>query len=266
MGHLTERRTVMLGLGLGLGFPASGAAAAQAPPAVVPPGLRAPVATHVIEQDAVRLEHATVVPDNHVAFALGQAVYARIVVSRYLRRPGPAVLNVMLVDEERIPYTDPERRIWVPYGRLRNREPGSDPLTLVHETTHVFATGRDRALTEGLAVHVQTLLGPRSYPNFGHDLHQLTVDLQAAYGREIPYAESESVRLARDSGPGRALAYVQEGSFSRWLIETEGLEKYLRLLDGEAPSALYNRDLRALEVSWRAVLRQLTPRPITPRA
>jgi hypothetical protein len=114
--------------------------------------------THVIEENGVRLEYASIVPPADVIFALGQAVYARTVVPRFLHRAPPHVLRVMLVDAERISFTDVTNTIWVSYGRLKARRPGTDPLSLVHETTHVVASGprdQDRTLTEGLAVYVQ---------------------------------------------------------------------------------------------------------------
>lgn len=213
--------------------------------------------TRIIEQSGVRLEYAAAVPDADVTFALGQAVYARTVVPRFLHRAPPRVLRVKLVDAERIPFTDESNTIWVPYGRLKGRRPGVDPLSLVHETTHVVASGprgRDRMLTEGLAVYVQDAIGPQGYPNFGTDLHRATVDLQTKVGHPVALLDSERIRRASDRGDERTLAYTQEGSFARFLIETYGLSKFLALLDGGEPTRIYSRDWGQLEKDWRTLL------------
>src|SRR6185437_15898477 len=206
--------------------------------------------TRVIEQDGVRLEYAAAVPDADVTFALGQAVYARTVVPRFLHRPPPRVLRVKLVNAERIPFTDENKTIWVPYGRLKGRQPGVDPLSLVHETTHVVASGpkgQDRMLTEGLAVYVQDAIGPQGYPNFGTNLHKATVDLEAKVGHPVPLLDSERVRRASDRGDERMLAYTQEGSFARFLIQIHGLNKFMDLLNGGEPAQIYGRDWGQLE-------------------
>ena len=210
----------------------------------------------VAEAPGIRLEYLAEVPKEDVAFVLGEASFALTAVSHYLGRPAPAKVEVRLIDQERIPFTDTEKVIWLPYGRLRYRVPGDDPMTLVHEMTHVIATGKlsNRFLTEGLAVHVQTLLGGKAYPNFGKDLHLLTKELEEKNGSSVPILDSEKVRNARDSGQGRALAYVQEGSFARWLIETHGLEKFLRALDGEPAQDVYEAGFEELEADWREML------------
>jgi hypothetical protein len=224
--------------------------------------------THVIEENGVRLEYASIVPPADVIFALGQAVYARTVVPRFLHRAPPHVLRVMLVDAERIPFTDATNTIWVPYGRLKARRPGTDPLSLVHETTHVVASGpgdQDRTLTEGLAVYVQDAIGPEGYPNFGVDLHRATLDLQAKVGRAVPLLESERVRHASEQGDERMLAYTQEGSFARWLIETNGLHKFFELMQGADPTKIYGRDWSRLESEWRGMINSLTATRVSDR-
>jgi hypothetical protein len=103
-------------------------------------------------------------------------------------------------------------------------------------------------------VYVQDAIGPQGYPNFGADLHCATLDLQTKLGHVIPIRESERVRQATDRGDERALAYMQEGSFARWLIESEGLDKFLDLLKGHDAMTVYGRDWQRLESDWRAML------------
>jgi hypothetical protein len=150
----------------------------------------------------------------------------------------------------------------VPAAKLRN---GRDSC-VAHELTHLLAPGfrqPDRMLAEGLAVHLQALFdvetGDRSYPTDGEDLHDKTRRLIAEVGYRIPLREAETARERADFGVDRQLAYLQEGSFVRFLIERHGMATYLRVHDGEGYGPVLGRDLDALEQEWASFLGRSVP-------
>ncbi len=150
----------------------------------------------------------------------------------------------------------------VPAGRLAAEDEGSGyGISLVHEITHVVAASAyrpDRFYDDGLAVYLQSRFGTASsYPDFGRDLHRETADLAAEAGGFLPLAETERTRRSTDSRQLRRLAYLQEGSFTRFLIERDGVEPYLRAYRGERLAEVYGKDLAALETEWRALLADL---------
>ncbi len=154
----------------------------------------------------------------------------------------------------------------VPANRLAAEDGDSDfGISVVHEVTHVVAVSAyrehsDRFFDDGLAVYMQWRFGTAtSYPDFGRDLHRETAALAAEVGGFLPLVETEATRRTTRSGDLRRLAYLQEGSFTRFLIEGEaderqGVEKYLRVYFGESLEAVYGRDLAALEAAWKEFL------------
>lgn len=107
---------------------------------------------------------------------------------------------------------------------LKGRSP------LVHELTHVFAPNANRFLAEGLAVYAEEHLSDRvTYPAFGKDIHEAakafaaTADLRAL--EEIPTPR----RLQVTGYIEQREAYTVAGSFVRYLIESDGLEKFRAL-------------------------------------
>ncbi|MEM8933540.1 MAG: hypothetical protein AAGE94_20285, partial [Acidobacteriota bacterium] len=129
-------------------------------------------------------------------------------------------------------------------------------LSIVHEITHVVAISADRFdrgrfYDDGLAVYLQTRFGQvSSFPDFGRDLHEETVAVAESEGGFLPLATTEHTRRNTRSASERRLAYLQKGSFTRFLIELAGLEDYWRVYRGESLDAVYGRDLAALEAEW----------------
>jgi hypothetical protein len=214
-----------------------------------------------IEGRGVRVEYSSPVSEAEARAVLADEIAARDKVSAFLSRPAPPLIIVRIDDgHDGIPYSEdnvifaPMRRLSWPRvdaaGRLR------DNLSLTHETTHVIDAGKleNRFLTEGVAVYVAASVGAVSYPNNGVDLHVCTRQLQDAYGEAIGIQDSEKVRMAALSGLGRQLAYAQEGSFVRWLVETRGLPRFQRVLDAEPPEQVYGKPFGTLEKEWRASL------------
>lgn len=131
-------------------------------------------------------------------------------------------------------------------------------ISMVHEITHVVAASAyrpDRFYDDGLAVYLQWKFGlASSYPNFEQELHEATVAAAQENQGFIPLAETERTRQRTRSGLLRRLAYLQEGSFTRFLIERDGLKPYLRVYFGESLDAVYGKSLETLEVEWKAAI------------
>lgn len=191
------------------------------------------------------------------------AVEAANRITVYLGTSTAQEVEVVLDPKQRTPYTeDPDTHgmvvIRLPARRLKPMDIAGSGLALEHELTHAIAPGgsrADRLLTEGLAVHVQDHLGPAAYPDFEMSPHEVVLSLQAETGVVIPLEESETARTRRESGDERRLAYAQEGSFVRWLIDTRGLESFLTFYRSDAS---YEEGLGAslseLERQWRQAL------------
>lgn len=150
----------------------------------------------------------------------------------------------------------------MPLHRVKGNEAAS-----LHELVHVYAPNGNRLLAEGLAVYAQEALkGQRAHPNFGRDLHEMARERTAAISLvaldKVPTPNS----LGRDAEPVEA--YVAGGSFVRFLIDSEGLEKFRALyaltplIPGKraagAPERwqqIYGKPLDELEKDWRAFLK-----------
>ena len=74
-----------------------------------------------------------------------------------------------------------------------------------------------------------------------------------------PLLEAELHRSYASTTDERRLAYLQQGSFCKWLAESHGLERFLRFFEQgiDSATAIYKKDLRALETDWRAFLKAL---------
>jgi hypothetical protein len=146
--------------------------------------------------------------------------------------------------------------------RIRKRGPG---LMLV--LTPVIAPSANRQwgdfVETGLRVFLQEKLERsdiQSFPTMGRDLHEETAALASDYGRLIPIAEVEKARTWRTKlTRTRRLAYLEAGSFVRFLIERHGLEKFLRWYDGGQFDEVYQRKLAEMEREWGERIRARRP-------
>ena len=156
-------------------------------------------------------------------------------------------------------------------------------FTLVHELTHnlmglswltrqqkehdsVELYSGNRLFDEGFAVFVEEKLtgeGPQIWPNFGEETHAGYWSAREKKGEPIwPILEAE---IHRERGDVR-LAYLAQGSFVKHLIETHGLDRFLRLFATDIASAkeIYGKDLTGLETEWREFLEeQFAPQPVS---
>ncbi len=171
--------------------------------------------------------------------------------SPYATQPGPEAFILV-----------PTRSAKLDYG-----------FSLVHELTHnllglswlsrhererngVRLSSGNRLFDEGFAVYVEEKLtgeGPRVWPNFGEETHAAYWQLREEKGEPIwPVLEAE---IHREHGDTR-LAYLAQASFTKHLVETHGLDRFLRLYaaDPAAAEEIYGKDLAELEGGWRRFL------------
>lgn len=127
-----------------------------------------------------------------------------------------------------------------------------------HEHDGVTRPSGNRLFDEGFAVYVEEQLtgeGPRVFPNFGDETHAGYWRLRVKRGEPIsPVLEAE---LQRQSGDVR-LGYLTQGSFCKHLVETAGLDRFLRLYAADPASAeeIYGSDFADLEREWRMFLEE----------
>ena len=116
-------------------------------------------------------------------------------------------------------------------------------------------------LETGLRTHIQEKFGRKEeqpFPTMGRDLHEETAQLVSDYGKFIPLANAEEARTWRTRPTRtRRLAYLEAGSFVRYLIEQQGLEKFLQWYDGGRFEDVYTRPLSAIEQEWQRYVESL---------
>ena len=184
-------------------------------------------------------------------------------VTSYLGIDYPGTIIIHLANQHRIP-RQWRNNIYLPADRVEGESRFG--LSVVHEITHVVAISAyrrepNRFYDDGLAVYLQSRFAAvSSFPEFGNDLHQETVATAEAEGGFLPLATTERIRQTTRSASERRLAYLQEGSFTRFLIESRGLEDYLRVYYGESLDTVYGLDLEALEAEWLATI--TSPGPV----
>ncbi|MCZ6895811.1 MAG: hypothetical protein O7H40_17425 [Gammaproteobacteria bacterium] len=119
--------------------------------------------------------------------------------------------------------------------------------------------GWGRFLKEGFGVYLQEKFGgkkPRPwphkvYPAMAEDLHRATGRLTAAYDRFLSLEEAKSHVNRRRLDRTRRLAWVQAGSFVRYLIENRGgVEPFLKWYDGSRFEHAYGTDIGTVEREW----------------
>ncbi len=148
-------------------------------------------------------------------------------------------------------------------------------FSLVHELTHnliglswlsrhererdgVELFSGNRLFDEGFAVFVEEELtgeGPRVFPNFGLETHAAYWQALQKHDEPIrPVLEAEILRQAAD----QRLGYLTQASFCKHLVQTYGLDRFLRLFaaDPSAAKEIYGRDLNELEREWRRFLEE----------
>ena len=219
-----------------------------------------PARTTETESSSIRTRHATIWYSglrndllNGLCIRVDNAVEQ---VGFYLRAAAPPELKVYVSDRPGLPvaYRD-SATIVIPAERLPDR------AAVVHELTHIIAgTGQDTGgiLDEGLAVCLQHKFGgpeDRSFPAAGRDLHEETVRLMVRCDLSFPLALTAHMRRQIKRGPKRTLAYLYNGSFTQFLIDTYGIDAVMRVYRGTSSSTeAFGCDMEVLEQNWRLLL------------
>jgi hypothetical protein len=143
---------------------------------------------------------------------------------------------------------------------------------LIHEMTHaLFNDEKGQVTQEGLAIYMQETYSERSVnPNYQEDTHEIMKHLNS---KEIMLPLETLLRddrffsytnLDKDSYSLRWLAYIESASFTRYLINEYGLEKFLEIHgDPDLITTVrdaYGKSLEQLEGEWREFL-QSDPLP-----
>ena len=183
-------------------------------------------------------------------------------------------LNVS--DAHRSPYASdpgPKGFILIPLKSARR----SYGFSMVHEFAHflmglskesqnpMVMDGKqqrfgNRLMDEGFAVVVEEKLTdePKVWPNFGQETHKGYWELRKKLNQPIwPVAEAEYYRSHKSQRKMVRLAYLQQGSFCKFLVERNGLEKFMAFFHGgfEAADQIYGKNLNELDQEWQAFLK-----------
>ena len=181
-------------------------------------------------------------------------------------------IRVKIVDERRpsmalVPAWRGEHGVMrMPLVRVK----GNDAASL-HELVHIYAPNANRLLAEALAVYAhEHLKGRRAHPNSGRDLHEMAAATTAAMS--LDELDKVATPQPLERGGDETKAYVAGGSFVRFLIERDGLEKFRALYaltplqpkqrDAGSPErwqTVYGQSLSELEQAWRQFLSERFP-------
>ena len=127
---------------------------------------------------------------------------------------------------------------------------------LLHELTHNYAPDqRNRFIYEGLGVFLQdTLSSHRTFPNFGQPLHVAAARLRPSANA---LDQLNEVRYPRPLGSvmDNRVAYILAGSFTKFLIDKYGLDRYRKLYETGSYDQAYEKPFKTLETEWRVVIR-----------
>lgn len=66
-----------------------------------------------------------------------------------------------------------------------------------------------------------------------------------------PLDKVEFIRRRHTNTDARRIAYLQEGSYVRFLIDTHGREKFLSVFSGDGYEGVFGKNGADLETEWR---------------
>lgn len=166
----------------------------------------------------------------------------------------PSTIYVHLYDEQKVSYTNDNtiHLYWVKEGNY----------PLVHELSHIFFGYTEGHLTqEGLAVFMQDSYSEKgAFPNFQINIHEIMnfllnkeirIPLKVLLSNEQFF---EHTKLTKDSYLLRWLAYIESASFTNFLVNQYGMEKFLQIYNQpnleEVINKVYAREVDQLESEW----------------
>jgi len=207
------------------------------------------------------------IPDEQAKEFSEKAEKAFSDVTQYLGKKYKKKIKIYINNKYKIPRTTKDKKILMPANRIRGDAGGPPSIkgrgpAIIHEVTHIIAKSAyfpDRFLDEGLAVYIQAKFeaeGERNYPNMGKEIHKEALKCMNEYGKIIPLKECEKTRRSKKSGLARRTAYVQEGSFAKYLIEKYTLQKFMEVYEGKTYSKIYGKSFEDLEKEWAGFIKQ----------
>lgn len=155
----------------------------------------------------------------------------------------------------------PENRVLKTYSK-KIRDQDDPGMAIIHELTHVYAVSfyrkklqngyENRFYDDGLAVFLEHRFRPSpGFPEFGRDLDAAVAQASVEHGGLIPLKDCEDVRHTV-KGPARRRPYLQEGSFTQYLIERYGLSRYLEIYQGKDIKQVTGKSFESLEAAWKS--------------
>jgi hypothetical protein len=107
---------------------------------------------------------------------------------------------------------------------------GGIEAPLVHETTHILVDSPHPVLREGLATAMQEELGSLlTHPTYGFSTAEWMAALRCA-GQIVPLGTLEKEDWRAGPWESNIIAYVESGSFVRFLIDRYGLDSVVQAL------------------------------------
>ncbi|URT71610.1 hypothetical protein [Cytobacillus firmus] len=172
----------------------------------------------------------------------------------------PSKIYLHLYDEKKVSYASDNtiHLYWVKEGNY----------PLIHELTHVILGYTEGHVTqEGLAIFMQDSYSDRgAFPNFHEDVHGImkylmtrgiSISLETLLREEKIFTQSN---LNKDSYSLRWLGYIESASFSDFLINQYGMEKFLKIYDRpnltDEIHAVYGKKLEHFEMEWKEFLQR----------
>jgi hypothetical protein len=151
-----------------------------------------------------------------------------------------------------------------PWLRTLNMPLASVGSTLRHELAHIMIApfgnllgiSWDQGLLEGSAVALENDAGWRTLHEYARDLY---------YFRMAPPAE-QVMSVGGFSSRRASLSYLLAGSFSKWLIDSYGIRKYLQAFPSGDFDGAYRKSLHQLSNEYRRFIDSLPPPDTTYRA
>ena len=140
-------------------------------------------------------------------------------------------------------------------------EAGVSPIA--HELTHIISSySESTSFNEGLACYVQDIVGNNiTVPNTGDPIHQLAKEHlkgEFAYISNHLGSTEKFDQYGSTYSIERRVFYIFSSSFTRYLVEEYGMEKYLGLYESKFTEAdfnnLYGLNRDTLIMKWKEML------------
>lgn len=244
--------------------------------------LAASVATAEVEirtlsRDGLDVVYAAPVTEDMAIRIADRVELAKLRVLAYLRQSSvypddrASVPIRVLIDPDATAPSQMRSTIFLPQARVlaffdeEVQQPVS--LAITHEVVHVLAVSayrrqEGRFFDDGLAVLLQTRLDELpAYPNFHRGLHIETALGAEARGGLIALEATDTARRNPATREDLRMAYLQEGSFTQYLIERFGMDAYLKIYLGERPEDVVGISLHDLDLDWRDFINDLRSSP-----